>query len=64
MSPQVSREKTSEPVLDKSSFAANAAICNLFLCTIFYREAMTRMDQADLLKTQPFKSLRTLELRQ
>jgi hypothetical protein len=44
MSPQGSREKTSEPILDKFSFAANAAICNLFLCTI--REAMTRMDEA------------------
>jgi hypothetical protein len=51
MSPQGSREKTREPVLDKFIFAANAAICNLFLCTIFYREAMTRMDEADLLKT-------------
>jgi hypothetical protein len=51
MSPQGSREKTREPVLDKFSFAANAAICNLFLCTIFYRKAMTRMDEADLLKT-------------
>ena len=35
MSPQGSREKTSEPILDKLSFAANAAICNIFLCTVF-----------------------------
>jgi hypothetical protein len=54
MSPQGSREKTMEPVLDKFSFAANAAICNLFLYTIFYREAMTRIDEADLLKTHIF----------
>jgi hypothetical protein len=40
MPPQGSREKTSEPVLNKLSFAANAAICNLFLCTIFNPEAM------------------------
>ena len=54
MSPQGSREKTSEPILDKFSFAANAAICNLFLYTIFYRETMTRIDEADLLKTHLF----------
>jgi hypothetical protein len=30
MFPQGSREKTSEPILDKLNFAANAAICNIF----------------------------------
>jgi len=35
MSPQGSREKTSEPVLDKFSFAVDAAICNLFYAQFF-----------------------------
>jgi hypothetical protein len=38
MSLQGSREKTSDPILDKFSFAANAAICNIFLCIVSHKE--------------------------